>query len=188
MIHARHIFTDPQEFIRRCATDCRLGRYAQNDDYLEFLIQQTQRRDRKLLSYLARVGRGYGETRYYADADHIVPKSIWHLLMPRELCGPDRPSGAYKHSLSNLIWRGQVENRRDDEQAIDMVFDEAHTRRSPSEKRIWANEWIRRFLVTKRDEALACPADLVDLSSLEDMSANGDGTNWLHWNARGPED
>jgi hypothetical protein len=188
MIHPRHIFADPQEFIRRCATDCRLGRYAQSDDYLEFLIQQTQRRDRKLLSYLARIGRGYGETRYYADADHIVPQSVWHLLMPRELCGPDRPRGAYRHSLSNLIWRGQVENRRDDEQAICMVFDEAHVRRSPSERRTWANEWIRRFLMTKRDEALACPADLVDISSLEDMSANGDGTNWLHRNASGHED
>lgn len=103
--------------------------------------------------------------------------------MPRELCGPDRPSGAYKHSLTNLIWRGQVENRKDDEQAIDMVFNEAHTRRFPAEKRRWADEWIRRFLVTKRDEALACPADLVDLSSLKDMSAKDEGTNWLHWNA-----
>ena len=101
--------------------------------------------------------------------------------MPSELRGPDRPDGVFMHSLSNLFWRGPIENQSFDQEAIRHIRSEASTaaRRPPTKRQEWTAKWIEIFLLTKRDEALVFPGDLVNLSVLENLPARGSGTNWM---------
>jgi hypothetical protein len=181
MILTKTIPINAQDFIRRCSHDCRTGKYAKDGDYLEFLIAETGKSHQKLLDFLRVVDRRSGKPRYHAQADHIIPQKVWRLLMPRELCGPDRPDGVFMHVLSNLFWRGPVENQSLDGQAIRLIRSEATAvaREAPARRQAWASRWIEIFLLTKRDEALAFPGDLVNLSALDNIPARGTGTNWM---------
>ena len=181
MILTKSIPINAQDFVRRCSHDCRLGRYAKDGDYLEFLIAETRKSHQKLLEFLRVVDRRSGKARYHAQADHIIPQSVWTLLMPSELCGPGRADGPFMHALSNLFWRGASENQSLDHEAIRHIGLEATavSRQAPSKRQAWASKWIEIFLLTKRDEALAFPGDLVNLSSLDKLPARGPGTNWM---------
>jgi hypothetical protein len=181
MILTKYIPISAADLIRRCGTDIRLGRFAADGNYLDYLIAETEKSHAKLLEYLRVIDRRSGQPRYYAQADHIIPRSVWPLLMPRELRGPGAPDGNWVHSLSNLFWRGPQENRSHDQASIRMIQDEAPevARRGPMQYREWADRWIEIFLLTKRDEALVFSGDLVNLSVLSKMPARGGGTNWM---------
>jgi hypothetical protein len=181
MILTKQIPVNAQDFVRRCSHDCRVGNYAKNGDHLEFLIAETGKSHQKLLDFLRVVDRGPGAARYHAQADHIIPQSVWPILMPRELRGPNGPDGNFMHCLSNLFWRGPVENQALDQDAIKHIQREetAMLRQPPAKRQEWMNRWIEIFLFTKRDEALVFPGDLVDLSSLDHLPARGSGTNWM---------
>lgn len=181
MILTKTIPVNAQDFVRRCSHDCRVGKYAKDGDYLEFLIAETRRSHEKLLEFLRVIDRRSGMPRFHAQADHIIPQAVWSILMPRDLCGPGGPDGAFMHALSNLFWRGPVENQSLDHEAIKHIRREATTmlRQAPARRQEWAKKWIEIFLLTKRDEALAFPGDLVNLSSLDKLPARGVGTNWM---------
>jgi hypothetical protein len=181
MIVTKAIPINAQDFIRRCGHDCRLGNYAKDGNYLEFLIAETRRSHPKLLDFLRVVDRRAGKPRYYAEADHIIPQAVWSTLMPGELCGPDQPDGVFMHALSNLFWRGPVENQSFDQEAIRHIRNEAGTalRQAPAKRQEWSAKWIEIFLLTKRDEALVFPGDLVNLATLDNLPARGSGTNWM---------
>ena len=181
MIVTKTIPINAQDFIRRCSHDCRLGRYAKDGNYLDFLIAETGKSHPRLLEYLRVVDRSVGQPRYHAQADHIVPQAVWSILMPSELCGPDRADGVFMHALANLFWRGPVENQSLDQEAIRHIRSEASVtlRRPPAKRQEWTAKWIEIFLLTKRDEALVFPGDCVDLSVLDKLPARGSGTNWM---------
>jgi hypothetical protein len=181
MMIAKTIPINAQDFVRRCSHDCRLGRYAKDGNYLEFLIAETGKSHPKLLEYLRVVDRRVGQPRYYAQADHIIPQAVWSILMPSELRGPDRLDGVFMHALSNLFWRGPIENQSLDQEAIRHICSEASTaaRKPPAKRQEWTAKWIEIFLLTKRDEALVFPGDHVNLSVLENVPARGSGTNWM---------
>jgi hypothetical protein len=181
VILTKSIPIDAQDFVRRCSHDCRVGRYAKDGDYLEFLIAETGKTHQKLLEFLRVVDRRSGMPRYHAQADHIVPQAVWPILMPSDLCGPNRADGPFMHALSNLFWRGAFENQSHDQEAIRHILSEATpvSRQAPSKRQSWAKKWIEIFLLTKRDEALAFPGDLVNLSTLDKLPARGAGTNWM---------
>lgn len=181
MIVTKTIPINAQDFIRRCGHHCRLGKYAKDGNYLDFLIAETGRSHPKLLELLRVIDRKAGKPRYYAEADHIIPQAVWSTLMPRELCGPDRPDGVFMHALSNLFWRGPIENHSLDHEAIRHIRSEvaAVLRQAPAKRQAWSAKWIEIFLLTKRDEALAFPGDLVNLSAMDNVPARGSGTNWM---------
>jgi len=181
MILAKHIPVYADDFIRRCGTACRLNKFAKDGNYKELLILETGKSHPKLLEYLKVHDRRPGRPGYWAQVDHIVPQAVWVTLMPIELHGPDRPDGAFMHCLSNLFWRGPVENQSYDQSFINKVREEetSISRKSPSERQSWSKKWIEIFLRTKHDEALVFPGDHVDPSRFEDLPANNPGTNWL---------
>lgn len=84
MILSKNIRFTAETFVRRCTEDVLAGRYAPNDDaYLSFLIAETEKRPqyRNLMTYIRVLDRTTGEPRFSADADHIVPRSVWGILM-----------------------------------------------------------------------------------------------------------
>ena len=85
------------------------------------------------------------------------------------------------HALSNLFWRGPVENQSLDQEAIRHIRSAATAalRQAPAKRQEWCGKWIEMFLLTKRDEALVFPGDLVNLSVLDNLPAKGSGTNWM---------
>ncbi len=181
MILAKRIPIHAQDFVRRCATDCRLGRYASNGDYHLLLEEATASSHPGLLEYLRRHDSQKGEARYWADVDHIIPQAVWTILMPSELHGPDRPDGCFMHALSNLFWRGPNENRSLDSKWIASTQAEwsTYARRAPRERRSWADKRIEMFLLAKHDEALVFPGDHIDPSRFGSMEGRGTGTNWM---------
>jgi hypothetical protein len=88
------------------------------------------------------------------------------FLQPAEVCS---------------FWRGPVENQSFDQEAIRHIRSQAATalRQAPAKRHEWAAKWIELFLLTKRDEALVFPGDLVNLSALDNIPARGSGTNWM---------
>jgi hypothetical protein len=180
MILAKTIPVNAQDFVRRCSHDCRVGKYAKDGNYLEFLIAETGKSHQKLLDFLRVVDRRSGKPRFHAQADHIIPQAVWSILMPRDLSGPNGPD-PFVHALSNLFWRGPTENQSLDQEAIKHIQREATTmsRQAPAKRQEWEKKWIEIFLLTKRDEALVFPGDLVNLSSLDKIPARGAGTNWM---------
>jgi hypothetical protein len=181
MILAKQIPIHAQDFIRRCATDCRLGRYARDGDYRFLLREATKKSHKGLLEYLQRHDAKEGEAKYWAEVDHIIPQAVWTLLMPPEVRGPDRPDGCFMHVLSNLFWRGPNENRSFDQSLISVTQDEGriYARKPPRERQEWAGSRIEIFLRTKHDEALVFPGDHIDPSRFRNMEARGTGTNWM---------
>ncbi len=155
MILARFIPSDPEAFISRCNTHVLLGRYAKNPaGYLNYLIACTEKVDPRLLEYLRVLARERGRPRYYGEADHIVPKSVWPRLMPTALIGGGKLD-AYSGVLANLFWRDPDFNRKDDQPLIDAIKMEAERHRHrDKEWQAWANKWIQCFLVTKREEGV----------------------------------
>src|SRR5215472_270852 len=72
-----------------------------------------------LYTYVKVLDRRTGDPRFSADADHIIPKSVWNILMPATLRGqPGDKFPCYSGVLSNLFWRDKKFNRNDDDLAI----------------------------------------------------------------------
>ena len=82
---------DPDKFIRNCKACARTGQFAKPPSrYLNYLVDQTRRQYPALCRYVKVFDRETGADRYSADADHIIPRKVWNILMPEELRGmPD---------------------------------------------------------------------------------------------------
>jgi hypothetical protein len=148
--------------------------------YLEFLIQASRAADPRILEYLRVTDRATGEPRYYGQADHIVPRAVWTILMPDDLLGPSAPDG-YSAVLSNLFWRDQHFNESCDQPVIAHIQAEStRTSRRTPQGRQWADKWIQFFLHTKRDEGMLFAGVAVDPLTLDKrIFAAHVGTNWL---------
>jgi hypothetical protein len=181
MIVADRIPLQAEEFIRRCATDCRLGRYAHNGDYKAYLERETARVDSQLLDYLRRHDAKPGEPTYWAEADHIIPRSVWPLIMPRELRGEENREAHFMHTRSNLWWRGPHENHALDQRFINVIKQEAivYARRPPNIRHEWEASRIEMFLRTKHDEALVFPGDLIEPYRFKALEAYNVRSNWM---------
>jgi hypothetical protein len=179
MILSKNIPFRAATFVRRCTDDVLRGRYAPAPDaYLSFLIEQTEKRNRKLIEYIRVVDRSTGQPRFSADADHIIPKSVWGILM----FGFIEPGkcGTSFNVLSNLFWRDRQWNQRDDGSAIRVILSEAKSIRLASRAGIaWREKWIEIFLRTKRDEGLLFAGDLVDPFMLDELQAPEEHSNWM---------
>ena len=180
MITANKIPLNAATFIRRCTDDVLNGRYAATPDgYLEYLIAVTQRRNPKLLEYIRVLDRRTGKPRYIAEADHIIPRGVWGILMfgiiDRDRCGTSF------NVLSNLFWRDPQQNRTDDHQSIALVRrDAAGVRLSSRAGFEWRQKWIEIFLRTKRDEVLPFHGDIVDPHDFDQIPSAGKDSNWLN--------
>jgi hypothetical protein len=150
------------------------------------------------MEYLRQVAREKGQQRLYADADHIIPKSVWAALMPRDLIHPP----ALCNLLSNLCWRDSDFNR--DEQS-DLFWikvlkseflgikelEEAKKHRlsknlqkgvielwSPDWER-WSLGWVERFLCVKHDESMPFPGVPIDPFEFNEMESDRNLATWM---------
>jgi hypothetical protein len=176
MILSRRIPLNAQIFLGNIQRDFRSGLHS--SDYRGMLIRETRLRYPGLVEGLADHGRGRtqrGEVRVIADADHIVPRSLWNLLVPRAwTLGGAAP--ATPDILSNLFWRSVPFNRGSvlrgealDQPWIDIVKRESKTKASSD----WALRWMERFLRTKHDEGVNIDVP-VDPARVNDMRAGVD--------------
>jgi len=181
MILSENIPRTTAAFLRRCRIDAMKGRYAKPPAaYLEFLIAASRAADPRILEYLRVNDRESGAARYYGQADHIVPQSVWTILMPDDLIGPTTPDG-YSALLSNLFWRDPHFNASCDQPIIGHIQAEAknHSRHAAATRQ-WAEKWIQFFLDTKRDEGMlfaGVPVDPLTLDKRLLISENS--SNWL---------
>jgi len=159
MILSRRIPLQPQRFLNRLYQDRQAGLCA--NDYRALLIRETKRQYPGLIEGLSRPGRTrQGLERVIADADHIVPKSLWDTVMPLVWnLGGELPN---VNSLSNLFWR-TVSNNRGSERRGD-AFDQSYitefkrqAKQYPAhtpEAVHWALSVVEFFLRTKHDEGV----------------------------------
>ena len=187
MIHGTDIPLNPDTFVKRCLADARIDRRANPaDKYLDFLANETQKRYPMLLRFVKVLDRETGTPRFNADADHIIPKSVWNLLMPDELRGlPGEKFPAYSGVLSNLFWRDIHFNRKDDNFAIRLVKQSSASRMSKSQFQEWKKKWIAIFIATKHDEGVLCTADKTDPHRLDELISPSEGTNWMAYGTKG---
>jgi hypothetical protein len=179
MILSKNIPKRVSTFLDRCRRDVLHGRFAKNPGaYLDFLVQATQAADPSLIQYLRVVDRDSGGARYHGQADHIVPRAVWVILMPDDLLGSDTPDG-YSAVLSNLFWRDPHFNASCDQPVIAHIRAEA-AKRSRRQDPSWADGWIQFFLRTKRDEGMLFAGVPEDPLTLDKRLFEAHvGTNWL---------
>lgn len=149
MITAAQIETDPAAFITRCLGHVTAGMYpASRNGYWDLLMRETPP---ELNRYFQRVDRSAGTERTFVDADHIIPRSVWTLLMPTQLTTDPR----YESVLGNLAWRSTVFNQ---DQNTDLPMIEAVRAESTANPRgspgwqDWSRNWIEMFTSVKQQE------------------------------------
>ncbi len=180
MILSKNIPFNASTFIRRCTEDVLNHRYAPHPDgHLGFLIEQTEKRYPKLMQYIRIPDRKTGEPRFSAQADHIVPKEVWGILV-LGVPDPER-CGTSFNVLTNLFWREGSWNMGSDGSAIRAIVAESASIRPASPKGIaWRRRWIEIFLRTKRDEGLLFAGDLMDPRALDRLHAPESDSNWMN--------
>jgi hypothetical protein len=134
------------------------GRHS--SDYRGLLLRETRARYPGLVDGLRDLGRRRkrpGDVSLLADADHIVPKSVWPILIPLAWNLPGAPPDT-PHLLSNLFWRTVTLNRGAPSrgEAVDLQWI-GHIKREAAAKKVtplWARQYIEFFLRTKHDEGV----------------------------------
>jgi len=173
MIISNNIPLNLNTFLTNVRNDYNKGLYSAQ--YRQFLERETRARYPGLVEGLSEPIGGPRRTRVIADADHIVPRSVWSLLIPLawNLPGPPPPS---PDVLSNLFWRTVTCNRGSekrgealDQADIRQIQLEAKTKTSPD----WARFHISRFLRHKHDEGVNIDLPL-DPHRIDRMTAGGD--------------
>jgi hypothetical protein len=176
MILSRNIPLNAYAFLSNIQRDF----YAQlfSSNYRELLIGETKRRYPGLVEGLADLRHGRtnkGQVRVLADADHIIPTSLWNILIPLvwNLSGTPPPT---PDILSNLFWRTVSFNRGSetrgealDQPWIRQIKNEAKSKTS----RQWAQRHVEMFLRTKHDEGVTVDVP-VDPGRINEMSRGCD--------------
>jgi hypothetical protein len=169
-------------FVKKCTDDVLRGHYAATANaYLEYLIEETRKRDPELLAYIRVLDRESGKPRYSAEADHIIPRSVWGILM-FGLAEPGS-SGTSFNVLSNLFWRDPNCNRGYDQFAIEAIKGELVKKSiqlNSLEGVKWREKWIEVFLTTKHDEGLMFPGELMEPHKFDVFAAADGQSNWLN--------
>jgi hypothetical protein len=176
MILSANIPLNAPAFLKNIQRDYRAGLHS--SDYRALLIRETRARYPGLVEGLADAGRGRtarGEVRVVADADHIVPRSVWPILIPLVWNLPGPPPTT-PDILSNLFWRTVSCNRGApsrgealDHDWITHIKAEARTLASAP----WALRNIQMFLRTKHDEGVNIDTPL-DPRRVDDMMSGPD--------------
>lgn len=180
MILSKNIPAKPATFVNRCTDDVLTGRYAPTPDgYLEYLITETERRHKKLMQYIMVLDRATGQARFSADADHIIPRSVWDVLMFG--FAEYGKCGVSFNVLSNLFWRDRQWNQKEDHSLIRNILSEAKSVQLGSKDGLaWRAKWIEIFLNTKRDEGLLFAGELVNPFAFDEMESANEHSNWLN--------
>lgn len=179
MITASQIPATAAAFITRCQAHLQQGLYPSNaGSYRAFLIQHTRQTDPQLLAYIERHDRAPGTQSTFTDADHIVPRSVWQLLMPIQF----HTAPEYDSLLGNLAWRSIVFNRRHvtatdadevfesyDHHLIQEIQAEASQPANGPHNRAWADSRIEWFLQTKRLEGNPLSGYYVETARLDSL-------------------
>ena len=179
MIIASQIPATAGAFISRCQAHLQQRLHpSRADGYRDFLIEQTQKRDPQLWFYVKRNDRAEGAQSTFTDADHVVPRSVWHLLMPIQF----HTAPEYESLLANLAWRSIVFNRRHlvdedegrpvesyDHHLIEQVQHEARDVTNGPHNRDWADSRIEWFLQTKQRESNPLSGYYVDNTRIDEM-------------------
>jgi hypothetical protein len=166
--------------------DVHLKRFANPaEKYLDYLAKETELRYPALHRHVKVLDRQTGTPRFSADADHIIPKSVWDLLMPGPLSlSSGGPFPVYSGVLSNLFWRDKQFNRRDDNLAIRLVKEANSATMNADQKQSWREKWITIFLLTKQDEGVLCTADVCDPRKLDELIGPTKHSNWMAYGAK----
>ncbi len=204
MIVPTNIPLDAPEFFERCRTFKRLGTFSKDGQHLRLLWTSTeelakrQPEFRGLMEYLRRVAREKGEQRLHADADHIIPKSVWPVLMPRDLIQPPELCNL----ICNLCWRDSDFNRDEESDLfwIKVIKSEflgikdldvatkrklAHNLHKGVIKlwsqdwENWASGWVTNFLRVKHDESIPFPGVPIDPFEFHDMVSDRKLETWM---------
>ena len=94
-------------FVNSVRTDIQQHRYpTDRKQYRAFYLEYLGQNDPKMKQHLAYMSPNTGNRLYHGDVDHIVPKSIWPLLMP-----PPFHLATYDAVLSNLMIRDRTSNQ-----------------------------------------------------------------------------
>lgn len=157
MIVSSRIPLEVQRFLNNLYQDRKAELFS--SDYRGLLIRETKRRYPGLIKGLSRLGHTRaGRERVIADADHIVPKSLWDIVMPLAWNLEGDPPGP--NTLSNLFWRTVGNNRGSTKRgdAFDQDYIEMFKRQAKQfpnktpEAVHWAFSVIEFFLQTKHVE------------------------------------
>ena len=175
MILSRNIPLNVQAFLNNTYRDFHAGLHG---DYRALLIRETRTRYPGLVEGLADLGRGRtrrGEVRVIADADHIVPRSLWKILIPPVWNLPGAPP-LTPDILSNLFWRTVPFNRGAESRGE--ALDQSWIRHIKAESKTkaskqWAQQYLLMFLRTKHDEGVNIDVPLAP-GRVDQMSGGGD--------------
>ena len=86
MIVTKAIPINAQDFVRRCSHDCRLGKYAKDGNYLEFLITETRRSQCEAARFPTRGRQKSRQAAVLLEADHTsFHRRLGALPAPRTL-------------------------------------------------------------------------------------------------------
>jgi hypothetical protein len=173
MIVSRNIPLTLHTFFRNVQIDYDRGMYS--GDYRGFLERETRKRYPGLVEGLSEAVGSRKGTRVIADADHIVPRSLWATLIPLawNLAGPPPAS---PDVLSNLFWRTVTYNRGSEKRGE--ALDQPDIRRIQFESKTkasaeWARFHILAFLRHKHDEGVNVDMP-VEPHRIDQMTAGGD--------------
>lgn len=157
MILSKNIPLNASIFFSNIQRDVTAG--LTSSDYRGLLIRETKTRYPGLVEGLADLGQAKtrkGQVKVVAEADHIIPDSVWKILIPLAWSLPQK-APATPNILSNLFWRAVLFNRgakaeggQLDQPWIDIVKKESASQASKP----WAQHHIERFLRTKHDEGV----------------------------------
>ncbi len=146
-------------FVACVLDDVAHQRYPDNrNDYREFFLRHLQQTDPQMMEHLRYISERSGNTLYRADVDHVVPRSIWPLLLPPPLNIPN-----YECVLSNLKIRDEFSNRANDQATINEVkrlYKEGELSLSQKER------WVEICLELKGYDVEGIPWTAVSLSGL----------------------
>lgn len=158
MILSTNIPLNAQTFLNNVRRDFHAGLHA--SDYRSLLIRETRVRYPGLIEGLAHLGHARtqrGEVRILADADHIIPRSLWQILIPLVWNLPGDPPPT-PDILSNLFWRTVKCNRGAPTrgEALDhaWIYYIQREARKCAPTPLLARTYIEMFLRSKYDEGL----------------------------------
>ena len=101
-------------FVTSIRTDIQQHRYpTDRKQYRDFFLEHLGNSDPEMKQHLAYISPNTGNRLYQGDVDHIVPQSIWQLLLP-----PPLNFAQYDAVLSNLMIRDKTNNRANDQALI----------------------------------------------------------------------
>lgn len=155
-----------QTFVDRAREDMNFQRYPANrDDYRRFFLGHLQKTNPQMMQHLKFISDRSGDALYDADVDHIVPKSVWPLLMPTPL-----NMNVYESVLTNLMIRDRLSNRANDLLLINTVKSLHAQGKLPIEEKA---RYVELFVELKHYDVEGTPWNSIAFSQLSRRQTAG---------------